>query len=92
MTGRSDSYYWPALSTTCLTAFEVLPAKFESPLYTAVIELVPTGSVESVKIAAPLSNAPVPNTVLPFINVMVSPLGGAPWLEVTIAVKVTACP
>ena len=33
-----------ALITTWLTAFDVLAAKFESPLYTALIESVPTGS------------------------------------------------
>ena len=81
-----------ALSTTCFTAFDVLPAKFESPPYTALIALVPTLSVEVVKLAEPPLNVPVPRTVVPFLNVTVSPSGGAPALDVTTAVKVTACP
>jgi hypothetical protein len=80
---------WP---TIWFTTFDVLPPKFESPAYTAVIELEPTGSVEVVKVAEPPLNAPVPIDVVPFINVTVSPLGGMPELEVTVAVNVTACP
>ena len=82
-----------ALLTTWLTAFDVLPGKFESPLYTALIAFVPTGNVEVVKLAEPPLNVPVPNTVVPFMNEMVSPSGGGvPRLEVTVAVKATACP
>ena len=77
--------------TTCDNV-AVLVRKFVSPEYAAVIELVPTASVEVVKLAEPSLNAPVPSTGVPFINVTVSPLGGAPALEVTTAVKVTACP
>jgi hypothetical protein len=46
--------------TTCCTAFDLLPAKFESPPYTAVIEFVPTFSVDVVKLAEPPLNVPVP--------------------------------
>jgi predicted small secreted protein len=82
-----------ALLTTWLTAFDVLPGKFESPPYTALIASVPAGSVEVLKLAEPPLNAPVPSTVVPFMNETVSPSGGgAPRLEVTVAVKVTACP
>jgi len=70
----------------------VLPRKFESPPYTAVIKSLPTGSVEVVKVAEPPLNEPVPNAFEPFLNVTVSPSGGAPTLEVTVAVKVTVCP
>jgi hypothetical protein len=35
-----------ALLTTCFTAFEVLPTKFESPPYAAVTDVVPAGSAE----------------------------------------------
>jgi hypothetical protein len=42
-----------ALFTTWVIAFDVLLAKFESPPYIAVIEFVPTGSVEVVKLAEP---------------------------------------
>ncbi len=45
---------------------------------------------EVVKLAEPLLNVPVPNTVVPFINETISPSGGAPPLEVTPAVKVAA--
>src|SRR5271155_963365 len=78
--------------TTCFTAFDVLPAKFESPAYTAVTTFVPTGSVEVVKLAEPPLNNPAPRTVLPFMNETVSPSGGVPSLDVTAAVKVMACP
>jgi hypothetical protein len=56
-----------------------------------VIELVPTGSAEVVKLAVPLLNVPVPSVVVPFTSVTVSPFGGTPALELTFAVKVTAC-
>jgi hypothetical protein len=42
-------------------------------------------------LAEPLANVPVPSNVAPLINVTDSPLGGAPMLDVTVAVKVTAC-
>jgi hypothetical protein len=54
--------------------------------------MTPTGRVEVVRLAEPLSKAPVPKTFVPSINVTVSPSGGAPALAVTSAVKVTACP
>jgi hypothetical protein len=79
-------------STTCFTGCDLLARKFESPLYSALIDSVPTLSVEVLKLAEPPCNDPVPNTVLPFINEIVSPSGGAPALEATVAVKVTACP
>jgi hypothetical protein len=78
--------------TTCSTTFDVLAAKFWSPPYAAVIAWVPFGSVEIVKLAEPPLNVPVPSTVLPFMNEIVSPSGGAHALEVTTAVKVTAWP
>jgi hypothetical protein len=82
-----------ALLTTWLTVFDVLPVKFESPPYTALIVSVPAGSAEVVKLAEPPLNDPVPNLfVPPLMNAMVSPSGGAPALEVTTALKVTACP
>jgi len=75
--------------TTCFTAFDVLPVKFVSPPYTALIELLPTLSVEVSKVAVPLLNVPVPSTVVPFMNETVSPLGGT---GVTTAVNFTASP
>jgi len=76
-----------------LSVFDLLPAKSESPPYTAVMARLPTGSVEVVKLAEPACNATVPRTVvLPLINVTISLSGGAPASEATVAVKVTACP
>ena len=54
-----------ALLTSWFTAFDVLPAKFESPLYTAVIDFVPTPSADIEKVAVPPLNVPVPSTVAP---------------------------
>ena len=81
-----------AFPTTCQNTFDVLPPKFESPPYIAVIGLLPIGSAEVVTLAEPLLNAPVPNIVVFSMNVTVSPSGGAPKPGVTAAVKVTACP
>ena len=81
-----------AFLTVCFSAFDVLPPNFESPTYTAVMKLVPTGSAEVVELAEPPLNVPVPSTVEPCLNRTVSPSGGAPRPEVTTAVKVTACP
>lgn len=72
--------------------FDVPGAKFKSPLYTASTTDVPSGNEEVVKLAEPLLNVPVPSTVLPSMKLTVSPSGGAPALELTVAVKVTASP
>jgi len=80
-----------ALLTAWLTAFDLLPRNFESPPYTALIEWVPIGCVEVVKLADPPPNAPVPNIVVPSTKVTVSPSGGAPMLEVTTARSGFAC-
>src|SRR5208337_4982991 len=80
------------LLTTCFTAFDVLAAHWISPPHTTLIALAPARNVEVVKLAEPPLNDPVPSTVVPSLNVTVSPSGGAPELEVTTAVKVTACP
>jgi hypothetical protein len=79
--------------TTCFTTLDVLLAKFESPLYTALmLSVPPVVSVEVVKLAEPPLNAPVPRSFVPCMNITISPSGGAPSEEVTTAVKVTACP
>ena len=54
--------------------------------------LVPTARVETESDADPPLSDPVPNTVVPCLKVTVSPLGGAPRLELTVAVKRTAWP
>lgn len=70
----------------------MLLARVESPAYTAVTDLVPTASVETESDADPPLSVPVPSTVVPWLNVTISPLGGAPRLELTVAVKTTAWP
>jgi hypothetical protein len=78
--------------TTSFTLFEVLDTKFKSPPYTASTDDVPSGNDEVVKLASPPLNVPVPSTVVPFMKLTDSPSGGAPVLELTVAVKVTASP
>lgn len=77
-----------------LSAADVLPVKFVSPVYWAVIECAPTESALVVSVAwrAALSVA-VPSEVVPSRKVTVPvgvPLPGATTF--TVAVKVTACP
>jgi hypothetical protein len=70
----------------------VLGAKFASPPYTASIFDVPTGNDEVIKVAEPLLNVPVPSNVELSMKLTVSPSGGLPALELTVAVKVTVSP
>ncbi len=69
---------------------EVLVEKLESPPYTAFIELLPAFSADVLNVAVlPFSGA-VPSAVVPRRNVIV-PVG-VPYVEVTVAVKVTIWP
>src|SRR6266567_6949 len=52
---------------------------------------MPAAKEDVVNDALPPLSVTVPRTADPFLKVMVSPLGGAPALELTAAVKVTAC-
>lgn len=52
----------------------------------------PAGSEEVVRDALPPLRGAVPRTAEPFLKMMLSPLGGVPAFELTLAVKVTACP
>src|ERR1700688_1824138 len=81
----------PAWSTTCFNTVEVLPAKVESPPYTAVIECVPTVRVEVPNVAFPLLTAAVAKMVAPFLNVTV-PVGVPEAVCVIVAVNVTDWP
>jgi len=82
-------------------AVEVLVVKTLAPLYTAVIECVPSVSPDVVKVAwavddpgmslKPGLRMTVPSTVLPSWNVTV-PVGAAPPLVLTVAVSATAWP
>jgi hypothetical protein len=73
----------------------VLGAKFESPLYAAVIACVPTVSVLVESVATPLLlRVEVPRLVEPSRKLTVpvgTPLSN-PGCGVTVAVKVTDCP
>jgi hypothetical protein len=89
--------------TVIWTCAEVDTAKFESPLYTAVMELFPTGKYKAASAVKPEFSVAVPNVAVPFINVTV-PVGvefvvgptdtwnSTGWFAVTLvleAVKVT---
>src|SRR5258708_33347069 len=67
---------------------DVLGALLRSPAYAAVMEWLPTESVDVVKPATPPTTATAPSTVDPSLKVTV-PVGLMP---ATVAVKVTACP
>lgn len=53
---------------------------------------VPVLRVDVENVAVPLVSVPVPSVVAPCRNVTVSPLGGAPKFEETVAVNTTDCP
>jgi hypothetical protein len=79
--------------TFCDSAADVLVVKLELPPYTAVIECVPSASVETANVAFPLVSVPVPRVVLPSLNVTVPvgvPVPGA--VAVKVAVNVTLSP
>jgi hypothetical protein len=82
---------------TWLTVFDVLPALFASPEYTAVIESVPTGRAFVMMAAddcVPFSAVRVtglPKITPPFSNDTV-PVGTCVPVVVTLAVKVTCTP
>jgi hypothetical protein len=78
--------------TSWVKVAEVLAAKFESPAYAAVIEWVPTASVDVVKEAAPLVfSVAVPSEIVPSRKTTV-PAGVPELEEVIVAVKVTGAP
>jgi hypothetical protein len=64
----------------------------ESPPYVALTLSVPPVKLEVINVADPPLNGEVPSVVVPCKNVIVSPSGGAPLFEVTVAVKVTDWP
>jgi hypothetical protein len=76
----------------CVTAAEVLPAKFALPLYLAVIECEVAVSIDVEKVATPLLvSVPAPIVFVPSEKVTV-PVG-VPLLPVmTVAVNVTCVP
>ena len=70
-----------------MTVLEVLPLKFASPLYVAVIKCDPVLSDDVLKAAVPAFSVPVPNHIVPSKNVTV-PVR-VPPVPVTFAVNVT---
>jgi hypothetical protein len=80
-----------ALFTICVRTADVLPAKFASPLYTAVIECAPPPSPAVVNVAVPPLNVPVPRLAPPFWKVIV-PVGVPVADDMTVTVKVIAVP
>jgi hypothetical protein len=54
-----------ALFTVCVKVAEVLPAKFVSPPYTAVIVCDPPARPDVVSVAVPALRVPVPSVVPP---------------------------
>ena len=74
--------------THCVSAELVAAAKFVPPLYTALIECVPTASDEVVSVATPPESVPGPRGVLPSRK-LTGPVG-MPADEDTVAVSVTA--
>src|SRR5690242_16279614 len=79
-----------ALLTTCVMPAEVLPVKFVSPSYIAVIVCDPALRAEVLRVATPAFRAPVPSELEPSLKVT-EPVG-VPLFDDTVAVNVTACP
>ena len=94
--GLSDETSAVALGlplTTCLSAGDdVLPLKFASPPYCAVIEWDPMGREDVEKVATPVPfRTPGPSDAVPSKNVT-EPVGVPPAVLVTVAVNVTDWP
>ena len=71
----------------------MLPVKFVSPPYVAVMECGPTASALVISVAVPPASVPVPMVVAPSLNVIVPvavPDPGA--TAATVAVNVNDCP
>jgi hypothetical protein len=81
--------------TTWLKIADVLLPDSLSPSYTAMIEYVPAAMFDFVIVATPATNVAAPNASVPLLwtvlNVTV-PVGVSGPVDVTVAVKVTACP
>ena len=81
-----------ARATVTELAVEVLGAKLAFPWYWAVIELVPTGSVEVLSVADPAVSVSVASKVEPWKK-STEPVGVPPLGDpLTLAVSATDCP
>ena len=83
-----------ALFTVCVNVLAVLPLKFVSLAYVAVIGCAPTDNVEVISVACPLESVCVPPNGVPLSKNCTVPVGvplpGA--TAATVAVNVTLCP
>jgi hypothetical protein len=77
--------------TVSTSAVDVLPAKFESPLYCALMDREPAAKEETASCAVPFESETVPRVVVPFRKVT-EPVGPVPELARTVAEKVTSWP
>jgi hypothetical protein len=75
--------------TTWARIVEALSPENESPSYSAVIESVPAGIPEVLKVATPPDSEAVPIAVAPFLKTTV-PVGVGP-ADVTVTENVTGC-
>ena len=88
---RSSAVVVGAPATVIASPDEVEVAKAALPEYTAVIEFVPAGRLEVVKVATPDEfTFAVPSSVLPLKKLTV-PAGVPVGVGVTVAVRVTGC-
>ena len=82
-----------AVATICTIPDDVAGANVASPLYMQKIEWLPAASDEVVNVALPeagsVTGAPI---VFPLSRKVTVPVGVPGVVEVTVAVKVTACP
>jgi hypothetical protein len=77
--------------TIWVSGDDVLVAKLPSPLYTAVIEWLPTDSDVVLNVAVPLDSVPVPSAIAALSKNVTVPVG-VPAFAVTVAVNVTGWP
>lgn len=80
------------LLTTWTSTAEVLLLNAASPVYLAVMLLVPADRADVVNEAEPAVSGAVPSVVPALRKVISSPFGGVPPGEVTVAVNVTDWP
>jgi hypothetical protein len=81
-----------AFATATVTAGDVLPVKFESPKYWAVIELLATGRLVTFRVKLPFVSGSMPREAVPLKN-WTEPVGvGDPVGPVTVALSATDWP
>jgi len=81
-----------AYPSTSWVSLPALGLNLVSPGYLALTTCVFAGSNDVVRVAIPAFREAVPRVAESLLKVMISPLGGSPALELTVAVKVTGRP